>query len=62
MLVTTLTMHAQMVALTLLLCAQGGGQEVALVADAGCGLLAVATGLTVVSLVQYIRAVARFFK
>lgn len=49
-------------ALTLLLYVHGGGPEVSLVADVGCGLLAVATGLTVVSLLQYIRAVARFFK
>lgn len=52
----------QMASLTLLLYARGGGAEVAVVADVGCGLLAVATGLTVVSLMQYIRAVARFFK
>lgn len=52
----------QMAALTLLLYVRGGGPEAPLVADIGCGLLAVATALTVVSLVQYIRALARFFK
>ncbi len=53
-----------MVALSLLLYTSsgGGGQWIPLVSDIGCGLLAVATGLTLVSLVQYMRAVARFFK